>query len=292
MDLSPSLARLLPGEFTVTPPLVSLLFTNLITIALAVIGNWDLATVLFIYWAQSVIIGIFTVATLLTLDTKSLAAEAGQAQGAAGGAGAGAGEAEVGESNAGEARAGEKNAGEEKTGGKEGGGATNGDKNGGGNRMKVKTIVIPDQYAWIGKVFLAGFFAVHYGLFHWVYYGFIVEGGLFGPVDFSATGIWFSCALFFFNHLFSFLYHRSGARADAMSITQAFIEPYNRIVPMHMTIIFGSMIALFLEFLGFHSLVPVLVLFLLIKTYLDIRQHVRKHAQQLHPDDPSQFIGL
>ncbi len=56
-------------------PVISLILANGITIALAVIENWDLATVMFIYLAQSIIIGFFTIVSMLTADTKTLAAE-------------------------------------------------------------------------------------------------------------------------------------------------------------------------------------------------------------------------
>ncbi len=239
MDLPPTLARLFPGEFIVTPPLISLIFTNLVTIALAVLENWDLATVLFIYWAQSVIIGIFTVVTLLSADTTTLAGEFGKAQAEAGG-----------------------------------------------------SPVVGKGFARFYKILLAGFFAVHYGLFHWGYYSFIVEGGIFGPVDFTAVGIWISCALFFANHCYSYLYHRTGEQKGGEFVTRAFFEPYNRIIPMHLTIIFGSIIVLALEFLGIPGTLPVLVFFLILKTWLDIRMHLRKHYEQLHPDEPKMYVGF
>ena len=53
------LTRVLPGDLIHNFPVLSLIFANLVTIVLAILGNWDLATVMFIYWAQSIIIGIF-----------------------------------------------------------------------------------------------------------------------------------------------------------------------------------------------------------------------------------------
>ena len=73
-----SLPRVLPGDLIHNFPLISLIFANLVTIVLAIIGNWDLATVLFIYWAQSIIIGIFTVVLLSGADTAALAADLGK----------------------------------------------------------------------------------------------------------------------------------------------------------------------------------------------------------------------
>jgi hypothetical protein len=239
MKLQASLGRIVPGDLSGNPTLLSLLTANLITIVLAVLENWDLATILFIYWAQSVIIGIFTFITLLTADTSALAADMGKAQAAAGG-----------------------------------------------------SPVAGERYVWFYKAILAGFFALHYGLFHWGYYSFIVESGMFGPLDFASAGIWASCGIFLANHLYSFLYHRNREPQGAMFFTRVFFEPYNRIIPMHMTIIFGSILVLALGFFGIPAMLPVLVLFLLLKTRMDIVQHLRKHPGHATPDVPEQFIGF
>jgi len=46
------ITRVLPGDFLHNFPLISLIFANLVTIVLAILGNWDPATVMFIYWVQ------------------------------------------------------------------------------------------------------------------------------------------------------------------------------------------------------------------------------------------------
>jgi hypothetical protein len=73
MKIPQTLFRILPGKF-VTPPVLSLLSANLITIGLAIAGNWGASEVIFIYWVQSVIIGIFTTITLLGVDTTAISA--------------------------------------------------------------------------------------------------------------------------------------------------------------------------------------------------------------------------
>jgi hypothetical protein len=233
MELPPVFQRIVPADFDLTPPVATLLAANLITIVLAVAGGWDLASVLFIYWAQSIIIGIFTIITLLT---------AGMAQPAPG------------------------------QGGQT---ATSGGRSAPGVRL-----------------FLAGFFALHYGAFHWAYYSIIVENGIFGPVEFGNTGVWASCGLFFANHLYSFLYHRGSAEQQAQDPMEIFLRPYNRIIPMHLTIIFGGIIVLVLEFLGITTVMPVLVVFLAIKTYVDIGTHLQKHRQEGAPErGPFLFVS-
>jgi len=231
-------SRILPGEIAFTPPVISLLFANLVTIVLAIVQHWDLATVMFIYWAQSIIIGIFTVISLLGADTAVLAENMEKSMREKGGSG-----------------------------------------------------TVSTRFVRAYMCLLAGFFALHYGLFHWGYYGFIVESGLFGPVNFPDPNIWFSCALFFANHLYSHIQYRHEGPKGVDFVNEEFFRPYQRIIPMHLTIIFGSIIVLVLQFVGIDATMPVLVLFLLLKTRSDIFAHLAKHAQQEHPDEPVQYIG-
>jgi hypothetical protein len=237
MQFPALVTRILPGDVIHNFPLISLIFANLVTIVLAIIGNWDLATILFIYWAQSIIIGIFTVVSLLGADTAALAADLGKPIQKWGGSG-----------------------------------------------------TVSARHAGFCKCCLAGFFCLHYGLFHWAYFSFIVKSGLFGIVNFSDPNIWFSCALFFANHFYSYLTYRQQEPKEAMYINEQFFRPYQRIIPMHLTIIFGSVVIFALQVFGIQSTMPVLVLFLVLKTYSDITAHLAKHYQEEHPDDPVRYL--
>jgi hypothetical protein len=229
--------RVFPGDLAHNSPLISLIFANLVTIVLAILGNWDLATVMFIYWAQSIIIGIFTVISLLGADITALGADLQKPI----------------------------------------------DERGGSDK-------ITPRFIRFYKCLLAGFFTLHYGLFHWGYYSFIVESGIFGIVNFSDPGIWLSCGLFFANHLYSHITYPSKGPKDGEYVTEQFITPYRRIIPMHMTIIFGSIVIFTLGFFGIPSTMPVLVLFLLLKTYSDISAHLIKHYQEENPDATVQYF--
>jgi len=224
MQLPPLISRVLPGDFVLSTPILSLIFANIVTIIMAILGNWDLATVMFIYWMQSIIIGFFTLMGILLVTVPPPAP--GQ---------------ERPEQHPGEPR----------------------------------TIYIGNP--WVAKLLLVGIFALPYGIFHLVYYTFIVGSGIFGPVHFSDPGIWLSCGLFFANHLYSFLaYHHRQFQVGADIVGQIFM-PFQRIIPMHMTIIFGGILLLILEFIGIQSTMPVLVLFLVLKTASDVSAHVDKH---------------
>jgi hypothetical protein len=237
MNLPPALAGFLPGEFEYTPPIVALLVANIITIILAIVQNWDLATVLFSYWVQSIIIGIFAVISILSCDKKALLEDMNQP-----------------------------------------------------NPVGTKNAVWTERSIWFYLCVMAGFFCLHYGLFHWAYFAFIVESGFFGPPDFTSWGLWASCGLFFANHFYSWFYYRKSERQGARYITGEFFRPYNRIIPMHLTIIFGSIVILVLMFFGITTVLPVLILFLILKTDMDLKMHLRKHYEFQNPDEPQQFI--
>ena len=229
--------RVLPGDLIHNFPVISLIFANLVTIVLAILGNWDLATVMFIYWAQSIIIGIFSVISLLGADTEALRADLQKPI----------------------------------------------DERGG-------TEKITPRFVWFYKCILAGFFTLHYGLFHWGYYTFIVDSGFFGTVNFADPDIWLSCGLFFANHLYSHITYRHKGPKEYRYVNEHFFTPYRRIIPMHMTIIFGSIVILALRSSGSPRPSPVLVLFLLLKTYSDITAHLIKHEQEENPDAPVQYL--
>jgi hypothetical protein len=233
MKILSALSGIIPAEITFTPPVVSLLIANGITIILAVGGNWDAATVLFIYWAQSVIIGIFTVISIINADTAALSSDMGMSLEARSGLG-----------------------------------------------------FLITCFARYNKYLIAGFFALHYGLFHWGYFEFIVDSGLFGVVDFSSPEVWASCGLFFINHLFSSLYYRHDERKGGNYVAEEFTRPYSRIFPMHMTIICGAIVVSVLSVAGIESTMPVLVLFLVLKVYADLSRHIQKHTIDQEPPVP------
>ena len=218
------LSRFLSQEYSLTPPLISLLSANLVTIVLAIAGNWDAGSVIFIYWVQSVIIGIFTVASIIGADTLAIRADM-------------------------DAR----------------------------HRERNEDVVLDPRRVRKHQGILAGIFFIHYGVFHLAYYDFIINSGMFGLVPVTEPGIWLSCGIFFFNHLYSFLYYRKRERRGEEYVNDTFIGPYFRIVPMHLTILFGTFVIIGLSILGIESTLPILVVFLLLKTATDLAMHIWKH---------------
>lgn len=119
------------------------------------------------------------------------------------------------------------------------------------------------------KIQVAFFFAVHYGIFHLVYMVFLIADaetdiGLFDP--------WFLLCIgaFALNHIWSYRYNRELDRQGTPNIGTLMFTPYLRIVPMHLTIIFGGMAL---------NSGKSLLLFGALKTLADIGMHLVEHAQ-------------
>jgi len=194
------------------PTMLSLLFSNLLTIYLAVSQDWSLITIMWVYWFQSVTIGFFNFIRILTLKDFSTD----------------------------------------------------------GFKVNNRSVEATKKT----KISTAIFFAFHYGFFHFVYAIFLVSfsfSGLLESSGQSANGfgdaayVLLTSAVFFVNHLHSFLYNR-GRDAGKQNIGRVMFFPYARIIPMHLTIIFGMLLGK-----------GAIVLFLTLKTLADMIMHVLEH---------------
>lgn len=132
------------------------------------------------------------------------------------------------------------------------------------------------------RVFLTGFFIVHFGMFcsgHYVFLDSFFE--TIPPLPdlilqlLTTQGLLMSAAGLFISHLISMLvnYYGKGEYLTRTVNTQMFI-PYGRIFIMHFVIIFGGILV---ETFG----APVLALLLLIllKTFIDIMAHIAEHKK-------------
>lgn len=116
---------------------------------------------------------------------------------------------------------------------------------------------------------VAGFFALHYGMFHGVYFVFLAFDD--GGEGFGVLDGWFAfCALLFAaNHLYSHRYNVAVDRRGTPNIGHLMAMPYLRIVPMHLTIILGGLVGN-----GFG-----LLLFVTLKTIADVAMHLVEHGE-------------
>jgi heme/copper-type cytochrome/quinol oxidase subunit 4 len=197
------------------PSTLALLVSNVIVIAFAFIEHWNLITLLWIYWAQSVIIGVFNVFKIQDLERFSTD----------------------------------------------------------GFYINGKPVAPTEE----AKRQTALFFALHYGLFHLVYFVFLVaftfigfwEVPSYGAAVASTYFILASVALFFANHLYSFLHNRERERERMQNIGGVMFSPYARIIPMQLTLILGIFLVDQVA----------LLLFLTLKTVADVITHVAEHAR-------------
>ncbi|MDO8504933.1 MAG: DUF6498-containing protein [Candidatus Liptonbacteria bacterium] len=186
-----------------------LLFSNLITIFFAVKEEWGLSSVMWIYWFQSITIGIFNFVRILQLKDFST------------------------------------------------------------ERFEINGQ--PARPTRGTKISTAFFFLFHYGFFHFVYLVFLLIGSisskfLGGGIDVADTlYILLIALLFFANHLFSFIYNKP-RDTKKQNIGTLMFYPYARIIPMHLTIIFGLLIGK-----------AALPFFLVLKTLADVIMHVTEH---------------
>lgn len=138
-----------------------------------------------------------------------------------------------------------------------------------------------------GRFAMAGFFLVHYGLF-WLGHGVFVLyvlpafGGRGVPFDgiaadrnlvlYGAIGLAISHGISFW---FNYIGRGEYRRASSARLVGA---PYARVVVLHLTIILGAFVSVFLG-----SPVGALIVLVLLKTGLDLALHRREHLGLADP---------
>lgn len=118
------------------------------------------------------------------------------------------------------------------------------------------------------KLQTALFFAFHYGFFHFIYLIFI-STGMFsqkGENPLPIIGILIAGATYLINHTVSFFLNRAEDQKQYKNIGAMMFFPYARIIPMHLTIIFGA------------TLNIATIFFFILKTLADILMHQTEHG--------------
>lgn len=193
------------------PSLLSLVVTNLIVIVLAVINNWDFSKIIWVYWMQSVFIGLITFFKIFSIKS-----------------------------------------------------------------LDIRNIQNQKIDSFLANIFLSLFFLAHYGFFHYIYRVFLIEEIGFPGWEFIIT----NSALFFVNHLFSFIYNKNNYQ-DKVDIAEIFYKPYTRTIPLHLTIILCGLVNMVFIPLGISFLNSILlIIFLFIKTVVDAQLHIWEHQNQ------------
>jgi hypothetical protein len=81
----------------------------------------------------------------------------------------------------------------------------------------------------------------------------------------SISGVLITTVIFFVNHLVSYL--KNPPEGPETNLGNMMFAPYIRILPMHLTIIFGAMFKIPLE------------IFMSLKTLADVVQHIGQHKK-------------
>ena len=119
---------------------------------------------------------------------------------------------------------------------------------------------------------MAWFFAMHYGIFHAVYFGFLCCT----RADITKSGmvaIAVCTAVFAVTHAFSFWYNRKENARGVPNIGTIMFFPYAHIIPMHLTLLLGNLFA--------QQSHVTLVLFLSLKTVADLIMHLVEHRKDV-----------
>jgi hypothetical protein len=116
----------------------------------------------------------------------------------------------------------------------------------------------------------ANFFALHFGFFHLGYF-FVVLQSARGLTALDWLGLATAAIAFAWNHRSSFERNIEADQRGRPNIGTLMFLPYLRIVPMHITIIFGGAIA------GSEFNAWAILLFGALKTATDVAMHIFEH---------------
>jgi hypothetical protein len=123
------------------------------------------------------------------------------------------------------------------------------------------------------RIYLIGFFTVHFGLFTLGHAAFVFS--FFGKETPSFKTLFPAVFSLFISHGISFFSNFiQNGEYKRVAFPDLFFQPYKRVVLMHLTIIFGAWMALMFE-----SPPMVLVILITLKIILDIYAHRKEHKK-------------
>ena len=160
------------------------------------------------------------------------------------------------------------------------------------NVVKMGVVYPQEPVLWLFKVFLIPFFCVHYGLFTGVHGVFVFS--LFGGPQYSHVGwptipvvlgairdagIGWAIVSLVASHLVSFAWNfLIGGEYRRVLPMQLMVQPYARVVVLHVTLIFGGIAVMALG-----APVAGLAVLVVVKTTVDLAAHRRERQKFLQP---------
>jgi hypothetical protein len=218
--------------------LMALIGVNLIPLVGVLHWDWSVFEIVFLYWLENLIIGLITVLKMLTASPDS----------------------------------------------NTGGMSIELPGNTKVKRIPLPANLLPGKFMLAIKLFLVPFFIFHYGMFCMGHGSFIFA--IFSDESFGNSDIWtmdelvagpllIACGALLLSHLYSFLINYIGSgefrRTNPMILM---MSPYKRIVVLHLTIIFGAGLTLFLG-----SPFWLLAMLIGLKIMMDVRSHLQERQR-------------
>ncbi len=153
--------------------------------------------------------------------------------------------------------------------------------------LRMLTIDPRDPALWMAKLFMVPFFCFHYGMFAAIHGAFVfsVFGKTYAVRDLSVLepaaraatdyGLWLPIGVLLASHLFSFVWnYLVGGEFRRAQLTRTMMQPYARVIVLHVAIILGGIAAMALG-----SPVWALVVLVGMKIGLDWKAHLKEHAK-------------
>ena len=217
------------------PSSIVLILANLIPLAGVLLFEWDVLEILLLYWTESVVIGLINVLRMASCQTDNILAGLGQ--------------------------------------------YTTGKK----IPPELQRNMPPGALRAI-KFFIIPFFVLHYGGFCYGHLmavtGFFSTAGFQGGARASLAQVWqwdfwIAVAAIGASHLFSFFNNYIGKNEyQHTSVFLLMQRPYGRIVAMHIAIVFGAGLVMWLG-----SPLPILIILIVAKTTMDMKLHQKERLK-------------
>lgn len=126
------------------------------------------------------------------------------------------------------------------------------------------------------KISTSFFFLFHYGFFHVVYAIFLSSAfpQFFGSESRSNSSnfIFYAALIFLINYIIEFIYYLK-EREPNPNLGKMMFSPYGRIIPMHLTIIFGGFVGMGGSLFSLDGGFTLIIFFTLLKTFIDVISH-------------------
>lgn len=145
--------------------------------------------------------------------------------------------------------------------------------------LSVKNSDMPSNLFFLGNIFNACFFTVHFGMFTWVHGEFLKE--IFGAESLlsgvkEGGPIMWTALSFLMSHLFSMLINFYGKKEYLGRTPNAqMMQPYGRVFVMHLVVLFGGFLVQ-----SFGAPVLAVVLLIVLKTGIDLAAHNKEHKDK------------